>query len=193
MFVLSYDATKFEHADGDGEAGDIQVPKTYYPFDNQLVKIKEHPMGLLGIYRSKTRAMIIGKKWVYDQLDRVEHYTIQHPIPRDDDDEFDTAWGAQPWPGTWRRIGWGYSDSDDSYYVIDQGRSIDYEPVSLGVRIEKRVLDHVEDGEEYHTDEEEDKDEDDDAMDSDGSDYEDEVPEEGRASAGIVGPQASAA
>ena len=197
MFVLSYDATNFEHADGDGEASDIQVPKTYYPFESELVDIKENPMGLLGIYRSKTRAMIMGRKWVNDQLDRVEHFKIHYPLPHADDDEFGTTWGAQPWSGTWRRCVWSGSDSYDSYYVVDKGRIIDYEEVALGVTIEKRALDLVEDGEEYHTDEEVDEDGDDDgddgAMDSDGSDYEDEVSEEGRASAGIIGTQASAA
>lgn len=130
---------------------------------------------------------------MYGQLHRAEHFSVPQPLPPEDDDEFDDY--VQPYRGTWRRCGWGGGDMYDSYYVRDKGRSHgDYE-VALGVNIEKRALDYVEDGEEYQTDEE-----DEDAMDSDGSEYEDEdsdgedeVPEEGRASAGIIGAQASAA
>ena len=195
IYLLLYDATYFEH---NGDESDIRLPsqianRTYSTL------IKEHPQGVLGIFRSKTRAMIEGKIWLYNELCRISDY-LELPLPHEkEDNEFNDELNP-PMPGTWRRSGW---TANGSYWIMDKGKSCasseeESVEVALRVDVEERVLNQIDDGAEYVTDEEPlgEEDEVDDEMDSEGEseDHDEaEEPEEGRIAAGIAGTQAPAA
>lgn len=133
------------------------------PGNKVPVKIKDAPIGILGVFRSKNQAKIVGKKWLYSQLFRLSD-TISLPIPRYRHDEYDMSY-QQPLPWTWRRSGDETSGWDNgTYSVTDLGRDVanSDELVTLSVSIEERVVDQVDDEEEYETDAEDDEAEEDD-------------------------------
>ncbi len=206
IFLLVYDATDLEH---NGDKSDIRLPDQTFS-----TLINEQPQGVLGFFRSKTQAMIEGKIWLYTQLFNRTGDDVDLPLPHEKDNEFNSEL-IPVLPGTWRRSGW---TAFDSYWIMDKGRSCENrEEVALMVAVEERVLDQVDDGVEYVTDEEptgeedvegdghseggEDAGEDEQYDDDDETDSEDESEdydeaeehEEGRIAAGIVGTQAPAA
>ena len=134
------------------------------------MEIDDEPVGHLGLFSSKARAMIKGREWLYEQLSRLSdrpHLSLLYRT----EGEF----GNRPLPGNWRRTGW----QNDMYSILDEGRwHDDYADVSLLVKIEERVLDRDDDGKGYETEKEYE------------SDY---VPVRGRGADGIIGMQARAA
>ncbi len=139
IFLLVYDTTDFEH---NGDKSDIRLPNQTFS-----TSIKEQPQGVLGIFRSKTQAMIEGKIWLYTQLFSRTGDEVDLPLLHEkEDNEFNSEL-IPVWPGTWRRSGW---TAVDSYWIMDKGRSCENreEPaeVALMVAIEERVLNQVDDG-----------------------------------------------
>ena len=167
VYVLSYIAGEFEHRT---TTQDITVPGR-----PGLVRIRDNPVGTLGVFSSKERAKIKGREWLYEQLSHLNDQP-SFPLPYGVENDF----YHRPRPGTWRRTGW----IDDKYTILDKGRyhdrwDNDHADVSLTVTIEERDLDPHDDGQGYRTDEEEEERE--------------FVPGRGRGAAGIMGVQARAA
>lgn len=176
IFMLSYNARKFMYA------GDRSTITTGF---YRVAKISDEPTGFLGIYRSRDAAKIWGKSWIYAQLDNIdEDLGARLPLWRAGEIN---RMDERPSPGTWRRMGDERSgwENDSVYRVTDLGRQTgpNHENVTLSVIIEEIILEEY-DNEKYETDSE---------NDGAGNDVEAEVPEEGRASAGIVGIQATTA
>lgn len=168
VFVLSYDAEMFVYA-----ADESKIKNA----DNAVVKITDEPTGVLGLFRHRDQAKMVGKDWIYSQLEYIGEHRDLPLLPWGDGD-YGSHEGTRP--GTWRRggdehSGWQTYGENSEYYILDLGRRTgpNNDNVTLSVYID-----------------EEDVDQDDEAYDTDAGDG---APEEGRAPAGIAGFQATAA